>query len=138
VADGFGEEMADHLFKDFISELKINHEIDPAAAVGFFCEFPVIVEIFERTFDIFHLNPVIGEGHLRREAFPEHFEADDQIRAQAILCLVIDPDRLAPGQKIRVGRHIQHHVMQLVDAIGKLSDFGKLRHFGAITLRSED
>src|SRR5690606_41672277 len=110
----FVEERADQTLQNHRLELKVDEEVDDAAAGRLF-ENPVIVEMAKRTFGIGNINSVWrAQGDARGESLAHHLEADHQVGDDDVILAAAYPSSDAPGEKFRVALHVGNQRVKLL------------------------
>ncbi len=127
------EEQASGALQQTVLELELDGEIHIASR-GRVDEFPIRVEVFERTIDIGCVDLVRGRIELNpaEELFAEHFEAHDHIGVhQGVVALVLDGLHAGgnrPRNEIRIARHVSDKVVHLLRRVGQLAGLGMAWH----------
>ena len=127
---GFVEQHADDPLQQARSEFKIDEKIDLTSPVGHCVENPVVVEIFERTFAVNHVDPhdcPIQRYHTAK-TFPNPFESYDKIGNQDILFSIANARAYAPWQELGITFDIGNKVEQMIGAVRKHPFFGMSGH----------
>src|SRR5208282_4746665 len=81
---------------------------------------PVILEIAERTFGVFHVDAVRPvEGHARGELLAHHAPADQQIAEDDVVAALADARAYAPGQEFGIALDIGDEIEHLLRRVGQ-------------------
>ncbi len=115
--------------QDGILEFEVHMESDIAAAIRGVLELPVGLHVFERTIQVFGIDPFLirKQSHAAAETLAKDFERDDQIGLHRLRFSnskgLADPRRGTPWQEFRIFGHIGNQIIHLLSGVRQVAVF---------------